>query len=127
MRNTLGDLNNHLFARLERLSDEELKGDKLIEEIGRARAVTDVASQIIENGALVLKAQKVYDDLLDANAKTKRCWKGNDEAFLYRRTETLLTKNIKGRTRKELCEMFNEHFNLNLGLNQITAYIKIMV
>ena len=71
MRNTLGDLNNHLFAQLERLSDEELKGDKLIEEIGRARAVTDVASQIIENGALVLKAQKVYDDLLDANAKTK--------------------------------------------------------
>ena len=56
--------------------------------------------------------------------QNQRCWKGNDEAFLYRRTETLLTKNIKGRTRKELCEMFNEHFNLNLGLNQITAYIK---
>ena len=126
MRNTLGDLNNHLFARLERLSDEELKGDKLIEEIGRARAVTDVASQIIENGALVLKAQKCMT-IYWMQTQNQRCWKGNDEAFLYRRTETLLTKNIKGRTRKELCEMFNEHFNLNLGLNQITAYIKIMV
>ncbi|HDR7254296.1 hypothetical protein ACTFOZ_04880 [Bacillus cereus group sp. MYBK71-2] len=76
MRNTLGDLNNHLFAQLERLSDEELKGDKLLEEIGRARAVTDVASQIIENGALVLKAQKVYDDLLDANAKKPKMLEG---------------------------------------------------
>ena len=127
MRNTLGDLNNHLFARLERLSDEELKGDKLIEEIGRARAVTDVASQIIENGALVLKAQKVYDDLLDANAKTKDAGRVTMKHFYTEEQKLFLTKNIKGRTRKELCEMFNEHFNLNLGLNQITAYIKIMV
>lgn len=35
-----------------------------------------------------------------------------------------LTENIKGRTRKELCKMFNDYFNLNLGLNQIIAYIK---
>nr|DAN93838.1 MAG TPA: hypothetical protein [Caudoviricetes sp.] len=27
MKNTLLDLNNHLFAEIERLGDEELKGD----------------------------------------------------------------------------------------------------
>lgn len=62
MRNTLGDLNNHLFAQLERLSDEDLAGDKLSEEIERAKAVTSVANQIISNGSIVLQAQKFYTE-----------------------------------------------------------------
>lgn len=62
MKNTLGDLNNHLFAQLERLSDEDLKGEKLDEEIKRARSVNQVASQIIKNGALVLQAEKYKDN-----------------------------------------------------------------
>ncbi len=57
MRNTLGDLNNHLFAQLERLSEEGLKGEELKEEMSRAKAVTGLASQIIANGTLVLKAK----------------------------------------------------------------------
>lgn len=32
--------------------------------------------------------------------------------------------NIKGRSRKEMTALFNEHFGLDLGLNQITAFIK---
>jgi hypothetical protein len=55
MKNTLGDLNNHLFAQLERLGDEDIKGEQLKEEIVRAKAVTGLASQIIANGTLVLK------------------------------------------------------------------------
>ncbi|MFJ8100388.1 hypothetical protein [Lysinibacillus sp. NPDC096212] len=62
MRNTLGDLNNHLFTQLERLSDEDLDGDKLAEEIERAKAVTSVANQIISNGTLVLQAQKFHTE-----------------------------------------------------------------
>ena len=58
MKNTLGDLNNHLFAQLERLGDEDLKGEELLEEINRAKAVTGLASQIIANGTLVLKGRE---------------------------------------------------------------------
>ena len=58
MNNKLIDLNNHLFAEMERLGDEELSGDTLIQEIERARAITGVASQIIANGNLVLKAEQ---------------------------------------------------------------------
>lgn len=59
MRNTLGDLNNHLFAQLERLSDEDVKGEQLKEEMARAKAVTGLASQIIANGTLVLKGRQL--------------------------------------------------------------------
>lgn len=69
MRNTLGDLNLHLFAELERLGDEDLKGDALIEEITRAKAVNEVATQIISNGSLVLSAKKFIDNRVDANSK----------------------------------------------------------
>lgn len=59
MKNKLFDLNNHLFAQLERLGDEELAGDKLAEEINRAKAVSDIATQVISNAGLVLKAKTV--------------------------------------------------------------------
>jgi hypothetical protein len=56
MQNKLSDLNNHLFAEIERLGDEDLTGEKLTEEIDRAKAVCSVAGQIISNGRLVLAA-----------------------------------------------------------------------
>ena len=55
MKNSLVDLNNHLFMQLERLNDEELSGDKLEVEIKRAESITNVAKAIIDNGALSLK------------------------------------------------------------------------
>ncbi|ATW24138.1 hypothetical protein [Candidatus Formimonas warabiya] len=56
MKNGLDDLQNHLFAQLERLGDEDLKGDDLSEEINRAKAISDIATQVIANSNLVLKA-----------------------------------------------------------------------
>lgn len=62
MKNKMTDLHNHLFAQLERLSDEELKGDGLKEEVERSKAVTAVAREIIANGSLVLKARRAIQD-----------------------------------------------------------------
>jgi hypothetical protein len=76
MKNTLGDLNNHLFAQLERLSDEELKGEKLNEEINRARTITLVSKEIISNASLVLAAQKTIDTRMDANTKLPKMLEG---------------------------------------------------
>ena len=67
--NTLWALNNHLFAELERLGDEELKGEDLKEEIDRAKAISGVASQVVANASLVLKAQQFMDEKLDADSK----------------------------------------------------------
>ncbi|TGE35905.1 hypothetical protein E4K67_22580 [Desulfosporosinus fructosivorans] len=69
MKNSLGDLNNHLFAQLERLGDEELKGEQLVEEIDRAKAITQVSTQIIANGKLVLDAMKIQDEYLGGDSK----------------------------------------------------------
>jgi len=69
MKNTLGDLNNHLFAEMERLSDEDLSGEKLTEEINRAKALSQVATQIILNGSLALKAKVAYDEQFGTKEK----------------------------------------------------------
>jgi hypothetical protein len=58
MKNHVVDLCNHLFAEMERLGDEDLKGSELKDEIARGRAMTGVASQIIAAGSLSLKAAR---------------------------------------------------------------------
>lgn len=43
MKNKLSDLNNHLFAQLERLGEEGLSDEQIAQEVERAGAITDVA------------------------------------------------------------------------------------
>lgn len=46
-KNKLGNLNDHLFAELERLSDKSLIGENLDTEIKHTMAVTTVVREII--------------------------------------------------------------------------------
>ncbi|MCO9048662.1 MULTISPECIES: hypothetical protein [Acinetobacter] len=55
----LSELNKHLFAQLDRLSNKELKGDALKEECARAGAVNDICKSVIENANLQLQATKL--------------------------------------------------------------------
>ena len=63
MKNKLTDLNDHLFAQLERLSDEDLKPSELQHEVNRGAAICQVAKSIITNGQLVLKAEQFKQDV----------------------------------------------------------------
>ena len=62
MKNTLGDLNNYLFAQLDAITNEELEGEKLEAEIKRTEAVAKISDQIIKNGELQYKAMKHMDE-----------------------------------------------------------------
>lgn len=75
-KNSLADLNNHLFAQLERLSDESLAGEKLAEEITRAAAVTDIAQEIIACGSLVLKAKIAADNSISGGIVVPKMLEG---------------------------------------------------
>lgn len=63
MKNTLADLSNHLFAQLERLSDESLDPEALTNEIRRAGAIDRIAAQVISVGTLAVNAARLQGDL----------------------------------------------------------------
>ena len=61
MKNTLYDLNNHLFEQLERLNDEELDDEGLDRELKRADGMSKIAEKIIHNGELAYKTMTHLD------------------------------------------------------------------
>lgn len=62
MKNTLIDLNNHLFEQLERLNDDDLDADRLEQELKRADAMSKIAEKIISNGELAYKTMRHLDE-----------------------------------------------------------------
>jgi hypothetical protein len=59
MKNKLSDLNDHLFAQLERLSDESLTDQQIEKETQRGDAIVAVADQIIRNASLQVQVAKM--------------------------------------------------------------------
>lgn len=62
MKNKLQDLTDHLFAQIERLSDEKLADADLRDEIARAGALDRMANRVIDIGNLALDAARVGHD-----------------------------------------------------------------
>jgi len=65
MKNSLADLNNHLFAQMERLSEEGIPPEQIEQEVKRAGAMVSVADKITENADLGLKAARLYAEFGD--------------------------------------------------------------
>lgn len=58
-RNKLNDLNDHLFACIERLNDESLKGEELKQEIQRSKAIAALATPIVNSAKTYVDALKL--------------------------------------------------------------------
>jgi hypothetical protein len=59
MKNKLVDLNNHLFAQLERLGDESLSPEILDHEVKRAHAIASVSTEVMKIASLQLRAAEL--------------------------------------------------------------------
>lgn len=62
MKNTLTDLNNHLFMCLERLNEENMSDEQLEKEVKRCEAVSKIASTIVANSNTQLSAFKYANE-----------------------------------------------------------------
>jgi hypothetical protein len=59
MKNRLTDLNDILFAQLERLTDESISEDALAHEIQRTQSVVQIADRIVDTASLQLEGAKL--------------------------------------------------------------------
>lgn len=59
MKNRLQDLNDHLFAQMERLSEEGIAVEQIEAEVKRTDAIVAVSDQIIANANFHLKAAQL--------------------------------------------------------------------
>lgn len=62
MKNRLSDLNDHLFAQIERLSDEDLTAEGIDTEVKRGAAIVAAADQILRHASLQIQAAKIISD-----------------------------------------------------------------
>lgn len=63
MKNTLSDLNNHLFLALERLNDDTLDSEQMRDELKRSQGIASLAEAIVHNADVQLRAIKMRDEM----------------------------------------------------------------
>ena len=77
-RNKIEDLRNHLFAQMERLNEDELKGDELMDEIKKAKALGSLSNAIIETA----KTEINFIKTTGMNESKSQFFKGIDDNTL---------------------------------------------
>ncbi|MBD3738600.1 MAG: hypothetical protein EP320_00680 [Rhodobacteraceae bacterium] len=65
-KNKLGDLDDHLFAQLERLADESMTAEQIEQEVKRSEAIVALADKVTENSKVKLTAAKLYAEHREA-------------------------------------------------------------
>ena len=61
MKSNLTSLNDMLYEQLERINDDDLKGDELKEQLAKSKMINDVAKTIVANSTLMFRASKYAD------------------------------------------------------------------
>lgn len=62
MKNRLTDLNDILFAQLERLTDDDLSTEQIAQEVERTQSVVQIADRIVNTAQLQLNAARLIAD-----------------------------------------------------------------
>ena len=57
---SIHELNQHLFAALDRLDVENMTPEQIESEVARAGAIVEIADRITENTKVTLAAAKLY-------------------------------------------------------------------
>lgn len=60
MTHKLSDLNNHLFAQLDRLAKDGMSAEEIETEVKRADAIVALADQVTKGADTQLKAAKLF-------------------------------------------------------------------
>lgn len=83
MKTKLTDLNYYLFEQLDRITNDDLVGEELEQEIARSKVITDTAMQIIKNQQTQLRAAELFvkcgKELPENSNMTLLIGGGNDE------------------------------------------------
>jgi hypothetical protein len=61
-KNRLSDLNDHLSAQIERLSQEDLTTEQIDTEVKRGNGIVAAADQILRHATLQVQAAKIMSD-----------------------------------------------------------------